>query len=1049
MPHIHLLRFAFVLATLVTLFVPLGAAAQSWRGVIRGVVLDASGARVADATVTVTSEATSATRDVTSGAAGEYIVPAVAPGRYRIEAKAAGHKTWQRDIEILVNQERRVDVTLEVGDVSEIVQVTAPAVGRGDGSPLGVTIDATQVRAFPLDGRNFLDLSLLAPGTSRAPQGSASSVRGDFAFSANGAREDFNSYLLDGADNMDPKLNTVAVRPAVDGIQEFEVLTSGYDAAFGRYAGAQVNVITRSGSNLLNGTAYGFFRNGSFDAKNAFAPEDEPAPEYQRQQIGGSIGGPVRRGRTFFFADYEGTRRREGITRVTTVPTLAERQGDFTRSAIVPRDPRSGQPLPFLPSAFQHPVGRAIANLYPEPNRANPLANYVSSPTEREDGHQFDLRLDQALAQGGALTARYSFSDRELFEPFSGPNFSSIPGFGNDAPRRAQNVVVNDARVLAPAWLNDARVSFTRVANAVTQEGAGTSLNRQIGLPELSANPRDWGLSYISLLGYSPLGHEYNNPQEGRTNLLQLSDTLTWSRGAHLLKLGGEARFIRQDAFRDVQSRGQLTFTGQITGNPVADLLLGAPVLTVAARIDNPQRLRTETVAVFAQDSWQAGANLTLSAGIRYERFSPPVDPEDRANVYDPATGSLAQVGSNGIPRGGYDTDANNLAPRFGVTWTPTASGRTLVRGSYGMYYSQSALAPGEALYFSPPYYNLSFYYPLPDGSFAPTLSDPFPSAFPLPTPPSALAFQRDLATPFMHHWNVAVQQQLGAAWSVEAAYVGSRGRNLLGARDMNQAAPSARPLNLRPNPFFSDIMLLESRGTSEYDALMLTTERRLRGGLSMLASYTLSSAHDDASGFFSSAGDPNFPQDSNNPGAEWGRSSFDVRHRVSAGIIYDLPFTGSVWSRDWQISSIVTLQSGRPFTVALLPDLDNSNTGRASLGFGFNDRPNLVGDPNVSDRSAERWFNTGAYAMPPFGSFGSNGRNTLDGPGYANINLAVIKLVPLTSTSRLQLRFEAFNLFDRTNYNLPDAFLGSPTFGQILSAQAPRRIQLGARVLF
>jgi hypothetical protein len=1045
---LHIGRLVLLL-TVVTLFIPHVADAQSWRGVVRGIVVDQSGARVAGATIVVTNESTSAAREVLSSDAGEYLVPAVAPGRYRIEARVAGHKTWRRDVELLVNQERHIDVQLEVGDVSEVVQVSAPAVGRGDAAPLGTTIDAMQVRALPLDGRNVLELSLLAPGTAPAPQGSASSVRGDFAFSANGAREDFNSYLLDGADNTDPKLNTVAVRPAVDAIQEFEVLTSGYDAAFGRYAGAQVNVVTRSGSNLINGTAYGFFRNGSLDAKNAFAPEDEPAPEYQRQQVGGSIGGPIRRGRTFFFADYEGTRRREGITRVTTVPTLAERQGDFSQSAVVPRDPRSGQALPFIPGFFQHPIGRALANLYPSPNRASPLANYVSSPIETDDTHQFDVRFDHAVSQGGALTARYSFSDRQLFEPFSGPGFSAVPGFGNDAPRRAQNIVVNDARVVSSAWLNDARVSFTRVANAVTQEGQGTSLNRQLGLPELSSDPRDWGLSFISVLGYSPLGHEYNNPQEGRTRVLQLSDTLTWSRGAHLVKLGGEARFIAQDAFRDVQSRGQLTFTGQITGNPVADLLLGAPVLTVAARLDNPQRLRTETMALFAQDSWRLRENLTVSAGVRYERFSPPVDPEDRANVFDPSAGSLVQVGTNGVPRAGFATDTNNFAPRLGVSWTPTASGTTLVRGSYGMYYSQSALAPGEALYFSPPYYNLSFYFPLPDGSFAPTLSDPFPATFPLPTPPSALAFQRDLATPFLHHWNVAVQQQIGGSWSVEAAYVASRGRNLLAARDMNQAAPSPRPLNLRPNPFFSDIMLLESRGRSEYDAFMLTTERRISGGLSLLASYTLSSTDDDASGFFSSAGDPNFPQDSHNPAAEWGRSSFDIRHRVAAGVVYDLPFRGSVWSRDWQVSGIATLQSGRPFTVALLPDLDNSNTGRASLGFGFNDRPNVSGEASVSDPSAARWFNTGAFSMPAFGTFGTTGRNTLDGPGYANVNVAVIKLVPLGADTRLQLRLEAFNLFNRTNYNLPDAFFGSPTFGQILSAQAPRRIQLGARVLF
>jgi hypothetical protein len=1045
------MRIRIVIALfLAVLCVANASLGQGWRGVIRGRVLDASAARVAGAQVSVRSSATGIVREVVSEANGEFAVAELSPGAYVVEVRAPGHKTWRLEVDLEVNQERRIEINLALGEITEVVQVAATPAARDRGT-LGTTIRSTEIQTLPLDGRNFLELALLTPASAPAAPGSASSVRGDFAFTANGGREDFNSFLLDGVDNVDPKLNTVAIRPAVDAIREFEVLTSAYHAEFGRYAGAQVNVITRAGTNALNGTGYLFVRDGQLDARNVFAPEGEPAPEYSRYQTGGSAGGPLVRSKAFFFADYEATRRREGITRLTTVPTLAERAGDFSQSMFpLPRNPLTGQPLPLIPSFAQHPVGRSLVNLYPEPNRASPTANFVSSPIERDDTHQFDVRVDRAWAAGGELTFRYSFSDRDLFEPFTGPSQAAIPGFGDEVPRRAQSFLANDSRAWRRSWHNDVRFAVTRVSSAVNQEGQGVSLNRQVGLPELSSDPRDWGLSYISVLGYSPLGHEINNPQESATTTIQIADTVTWARGAHLVRIGGDVRTISQNAFRDVLSRGQLIFTGQITNNSLADLLLGLPVVTVGARLDNPQHLRTHTWSLFAQDSWQLRSNVTLDAGLRYEVIAPPVDRDDRANLYNPATGTLVQVGTGGLARGGYETDRNNLAPRIGLTWAANGDGSTVIRGGYGLYFSQSALAPSEALYFSPPYYQASLYFPLPSAGVLLSLSDPFPANFPVPTPPSALTIQPDLETPSLHHWNVGVSQELPASWSVQVAYAGSHGQQLLAARDINQPAPSPAPINPRPNPFFADITALESRAHSRYHALIVSGERRLDRGLSLLTSYTWSTSKDDASGFFASSGDPNFPQDSRDPAAEWGRSGFDVRHRFTAGFVYDLPFDGdNVFARDWQVSGIVTLQSGRPFTVALLPDLDNSNTGRSSLGFGANDRPNLVGNPEIDNPTAERWFNTAAFALPPYGTFGNTGRNTLEGPRYANVNLAVLKMLPLYGRTRVQLRFEAFNLFNRANYNLPDNFLASPTFGQILSAQAPRRIQLGARVLF
>jgi hypothetical protein len=408
------------------------------------------------------------------------------------------------------------------------------------------------------------------------------------------------------------------------------------------------------------------------------------------------------------------------------------------------------------------------------------------------------------------------------------------------------------------------------------------------------------------------------------------------------------------------------------------------------------------------------------------------------------------------VPRSGFDADRNNFGPRVGVAWSPFGSTSTVIRGSYGLVYSQPSLAQFEGLYFSPPYYSFNYYFTL-DPSQPLTLYDPFPAQFPFPTPPSAQAFPTQMHTPYMHQFNVNVQRALGRSRTLDVAYVGTRGRDLLAGRDFNQPPASPLPNNSRPDPRFSDILMLEPRARSEYDALQIRFQQRTIAGLSVLGAYTLSQSMDDASSWFPSAGDPNFPQDSNNPDAEWGRSNFDVRHRLSVSLSYDLPFgrsaqPGSVASwllADWQINGIVTLQSGRPFTVALLPEFDNSNTGRTNLGFGANDRPNVTLDPALSDPTAARWFDTAAFSLPPYGTFGDAGRNLVDGPGYRNVNFAIVKHARISGDVRLQLRAEAFNLFNHTNYNQPDNYFGSPTFGQILSAQAPRHIQFGAKVLF
>ena len=994
--------------------------AQSHRGAIRGRVEDASGAAVAGADVTAVNDATNDTRTTSTSGSGAFAIVELPPGAWRVEVTAPGHKTHVQRLTLEVNQERRADARLQLGALADRIEVTAPIADLRRGSPaLGTVVENRQILDMPLDGRNFLELTLLAPGAVPSAPGSAGSVRGDFSLSVNGGREDFNSFLLDGIDNVDPKLNTAGVRPPVDAIQEFEVLTSTPEAAHGRQAASQISVVLKSGTNELRGTTYTFLRNGALDSKNYFAPKSEPDPEYRRNQSGFSLGGPISRDRMFFFADYEGTRADEGITRITTVPTLAARSA--------------------LPAFLTHPVGRAIAALYPNPNRPGATGNYVASPTQRDRTDHFDVRSDTAFGGSFDVMTRYSFADRRLFEPFSGPGFSSLPGYGNDLARRGQHFVAGATHILSPHLLNETRVGFNRVSANVFAEQSG-AVNRAVGLPEPWANARDAGLSLITVTGYSPLGHEYNNPQSGTTNTIQIADTLTWTRGNHLIKSGFDARLIRQDAFRDVQARGSLTFTGAFTRDPLVDLLSGLPTFTTLATLDNPQRLRTESYAAFVQDSFRMRPNLTLSAGLRYDLTSPPVDGEDRATLYNPQTGTLQAVGTNGLPRAGYDADRNNWAPRVGLAWTVDAAETTVFRGAYGIHYNHPALAPSEGLYFNAPYFNFAAYFTSPAGLV--TLSDPFPRGFPIPTPNPALGIQRDLRTPYLHEFNLTMQRQFGPTRVAEVAYVGSRGRNLIASRDVNQPRPGTAQFNLRPNPLFADITLIESRARSEFDSLQARFQQRYAFGCTMLVAYTLGKSMDDASGFFTSTGDPNFPQDSANLDAEWGRSSFDARHRFSVSLSYELPF-------QFTVAGIVAMQSGRPFTASLLPEVDNSNTGRSSLGFGANDRPNVTGNTAASNAGPGQWFNTAAFSMPAYGTFGNAGRNILEGPGYQNVNLALLKQVALPGRARLQLRAEAFNLLNRTNFDLPDNFFGSPTFGQILSAGSPRHIQFGARLMF
>lgn len=1026
--------------------------AQSPRGLLTGVVEDSAGRPVLSAEVVLSRPDIGVKREVTVGKEGFFQAAQLTPGTWRVQVSASGYLAQERDVDVTVNSELQLRIVLPPATKStQQVEVS------GTVSPLhlepsrGGPVLNQQVVSLPLDGRNYYELSLLLPGVVPPAQGSAGSVRGDFAINVNGGREDANNFLLDGVYNGDPKLNGVGITSPVDAIREFEVSTATYDAGHGRNASGQVNVVLKTGGNGFHGTAYEFLRNDNLDARNFFAPAGEPDPRYQRHQFGGTLGGPIAKDRTFFFVDYEGRRVNEGIARRTNVPTALERQGDFSQSpGLYAIDLFTGQPFPgnVIPSYRIHPVGGNLAALYPLPNRNVQGQNYSAAPVLTDRSNSFDVRFDHRFSQRADLTARYSFGDRDYFEPYAGQTYSQVPGFGNNVPRRGQNAMVGYTQVFSPSAINELRLGFNRVAIQVNQQNQNNDLNSKVGLPETATLPRQTGLTFVSAVGWSPLGDEYNNPQASVTNSYQIADQLTMTRGATTLKFGGEIRKLEQNAYRDVQVRGLINFVGY-TGNALSEMLQGFPAVTGLARLDNAQHLRGESYNLFAQASHRFGRDLTLHAGIRYEFNDPPVDPEDRANLYDPATGQLVQVGTNGMPRAGYTADRNNIAPRFGFAWNP-GLGKTVLRGGYGIYFDQSALAPSEGLYFNQPYFDFRLF--IASQQFPLTLSDPFPANYPLRLPGSAFSFQRDLKTPYIQQWNLTAQHLIGNSTTIELAYVGSKGTKLQAARDINQAAPSPVFPNLRPDPRYDDINQLASRANSNYHSLQAMVRRRLSHGVSVLASYTYGKSIDDASGFFSSAGDPNFPMDSRNTNLDRARSGFDVRQRFVASYSWILPSPRSGWKYvlgGWQTHGIWTFQTGRPFTVALPSELDQSNTGRTSLGFGANDRPNLVGDALAGGGTPERWFNPSAFALPAYGTFGNAGRNLLDGPGLASMNIALHKIFSITEQTSLQFRAEGFNVLNRTNFNQPENFLGGAGFASITSAQNPRLLQLGLKLLF
>ncbi len=1024
------------------LLVSIPVCAQITTGSISGYVFDPSSRPIAGAEVKAIHRAQGVTRHAVSGADGFYQITGLAPASYSVTASAKDFDAaLADDVRVAVNTAARADLTLSVTGLRQSTEVNASVSLLPVNSPeLATVLDAPRIETLPLNRRSFLQLALLAPGVTPPTEDSELSARGSFAMHSGGGREEHNNFLVDGVDNNDSYISTFALQPPVDSIQEFKLATSVYSAEYGRSAGGQVNIVTRSGGNQMHGSAYEYLRNRVLDARNFFDGPDRP--KLIRNQFGAALGGPLRRERTFFYLNAESLRERRGLSRLATVPGAVERSGDFSGGAATVVDPFTRQPFPGnrVPAARISRVAPSVLGLFPAANLAGPSGNYLAQSTQRETFGQAQGRIDHRLTAVDQLMFRYSYGNQDLAEPYT-EELTLVPGFGDLVVNRGHNLTAQHTRAFSPSVFHSFRFGYVRASRDAKPENYATDVGQKWGVGWLNVRPRDFGYPLVNLAGYSAVGDAAQLPISRTNDTFQAVEGISLVRGSHSVKVGGEARYQRLDGYLDYYARGSLSFSGALSGLGLSDLLLGFPSFGLQATFDNRQSMRSAAWAIYAQDDWKLRRNFTLSFGLRYEFVSPPTDPEDRMSVYDPATGSVIRVGTQGIPRAGIRDDRNNFAPRAGFAWTPARD--WAVRGGYGLYFDSGMFVVNSSNYFNPPYFSTRIYFPTATSLI--TLENPFPAQGGVTPPPSPNTLSPDLTTTYLQQWNFSLERQIGTSTTIRAAYAGSKGTHLIRSRDLNQPTPGPGVVQTRrPNPAVGGIFFIESAGNSAYHSLQLSMDRRLARGLSALVSYTRAKSIDDASAFLGTKADKNFPQDSRNIGAERALSSFDAPDRLVGALTYTSG-ARSRWLRSLEFRAIATAQSGQPFTPILR--FDNSNTGNSGGIFG-SDRPNLLRSPALDDRTAQRWFDTAAFAVAPRYQFGNAGRNVVRGAGILNFDAALSRRFVLHEAWALTADLESFNLFNRTQLDLPERFADEPgTFGRIFSARPSRQLQLALRL--
>jgi hypothetical protein len=1068
---------------------------QSVRGTILGTVTDASGAVVRGAKVTAVQTATGLTRTELTNAEGEYSIPQLPVGPYTVTAEQPGFKKTERSgIELRVDDKLRIDLSLALGQVSETVAVeaTAPVVNT-DSATVGNVVDNKKVTELPLNGRNFLQLNLLVPGANQGVKGSQNQTQGG-SISVNGAREQANNFLLDGMDNNDLAINQYAVAISTEAIQEFKVQASTYSAEFGRSPGAQINIATKAGTNEIHGVLYEYLRNNVLDAKNFF-DRPGPMPGYKRNQYGASIGGPIKKNKTFYFGNFEGARIRQGITKVATEPTTAMKNGDFSALSTIIYDPSSLAPVngvltrsPFpgniIPAGQISSVGRNLVNLYPAPNgpgtsAANGL--FTSSPTKTDDFDQFTVRVDHRFNDNNTLFGRYSYSKENRFDTFDSfcANANNVPGFGCNTLNGGQQAIADYIRLLGPNKVNDARISFTRVRGGIFQQNLGNDISTQLGIAGTGRSSLDFGVPVITATGYDRFGEATNLPQDRHDNTWEWSDSLSWTTGRNTVKFGTEIRHFQENFLFDSSARGTINFTpfytAQVsttaagvvnavtgTGNAIADMLLGFPNTSSVSRsfaginANTVAGLRQTSTNLFVQDDFRVLPNLTLNLGMRWEYNNPTTDKYNHLATFDPNFASSTplpylRISTSDTPNI-YNSSKKEFAPRFGFAYTPFGS-KTVFRGGYGMFWDIKILNVILNSNLTAPFLTAYSFNQSTNGVPNINLANPYGGTG-TPAIPSASWVENPFRDGYVQQWNFNVQRELTSTLGLTVGYVGSKGTHLDHAYDYNEPAPTASfTQSLRKYPMYASINVRSPSASSIYHSLQLSFEKRFSKGLSFLSAYTFSKSIDDSSLWNGSVvAVTNFH-------LERGLSTFDTRHRWISSYTYDLPYGhGQTFGGSspavvnailggWQTNGIVTIQSGNPLDPSTGLQLSGTQTGT---------RPDVTCNPNSFSHDPAEWFNISCFSTSFIGRYGTAGRNIIIGPPTHSFDFAMLKKFPLGKDTRyLQFRSEIFNSFNHPNFDNPSVTVTSSTFGKITSAgvqdarASSRQIQFALRLVF
>jgi len=1095
------------------------ALAQQITGSIRGTVQDPSGAVVSSASVSAKQSETGLTRSAMTDHTGAYVLLELPVGHYQVQVEAKGFQTYiQEGIILDVNETATVPVRLAVGAETQQVQVRADAqLIQGTVTSLGKTVSEREVLDLPLNGRNFTQLGLLQPGVVPLTPGLAEaggSLREGQAYAVNGQRPESNNFLIDGANNFNGVDGGFVLKPPVDAITEFRILTHNANAEFGNSLGSTTNIITRSGTNRIHGAAWEFLRNDIFDSRNYFASRVEPL---KQNQFGVTLGGPIRKDKTFAFGYFEGFRNRQGETDASTVPSLIERQGDFSAVCtegfsggfcnnpnhqlfnVFLNKPYPNNQVPLSPPDV-NPLSLSLLKLFPNPNTG--INVFTSTQVVQQDSNQFGLRLDHYLSPTNILNFRYAFSDGSQFNPIpiSG---ASVPGFPVGQEQRAQNFVAQETHTFSPAMIGVLRFSYLR-NKFLYGERTNHTTSRSLGFNYDPSLDLAVGPPFIQISGYTEVGDPITGPRNTYENAFDYSGSLSWVHGRHELKFGGGYQHLQVNALQGIATNGFFVFAPfPVVPNAFASFLFGQPVVFLQGRGDFERGIRGNSLNGYAQDTYKVTQHLTLNLGLRYELPFPYTEIHNRQTLWVPgrqskvmpdAPADLLFPGDPGVPAGLIPTFKKGFAPRVGFAWDPTGSSKWLITSAYGIFYEPYYTGQGGPLQSpisAPPYLQTA------QVSF-PEFDNPYGPAGPPPintfaNPLTNLTVAANLPLPYSQDWDLNIQHSFGSDLLFEVGYVGTKGTKLPRFVEANPAIyipgvdSSGDPISTSGNAdqrrihsgctladppsscIYSSTGLIEGIANSSYHALETSLKKRFSHGISFLASYTYSKSIDDASSFNMTgsaakpvAGENDLAQNPFDIGAERGRSLFDARHRLVFSYQWSLPFWRQPhnWYQqvlgNWQVNGIATAMSGTPFTVFDSTDFSVQGSAPEISGF-FSNRPNVVGgqNPNSGPKAPSAWLNANAFQQviedpnSPVQQFGTAGRNIAQGPGYVDWDFSAFKNLRIGESKDIQFRAEFFNILNHTNFRLPDSDISSPTFNQILAAQAPRLIQFALKFSF